>query len=190
MSEYLKLRFDNLSRTANLLEGLMGELDEDQSEELEAKFDKMFLEKKQTVDERALTIRSLENCEKDIAAHKKVIDAQLKRVRKIQSKLKKDTLETIKEFDNQPFRGNYCELKSAKTKGKVELGLYSSKISIANVIAPDLYAQTDIPSSCLGKVTYYYVKKDELYSELKGGLEIKDAKLVDNKSLRIKELLP
>jgi len=187
---YLSLYFDNLSKTAALLQDLMGELDndEDPSEDILANFAEVRLEIKASVDERAATIRSLATCEKELSQHKKVIDEKLRLVRKIQERLKSNTLACLDSFQNQPFRGEYCQLQANKTKGIVNLGVHTSKVSLSNVIDPDLYASTDIPTSCLKKVVYYYIDKASLYSELKAGLKIEDAHILENRALKIKDL--
>jgi len=187
---YLSLYFDNLSKTAALLQDLMGELDndEDPSEDILANFSEVRLEIKASVDERAATIRALATCEKELAQHKKVVDHKLKMLKKIQDRLKSSTLACLASFQNQPFRGDFCQLQANKTKGIVDISIFTSKASISNVIDPDLYAATDIPSSCLKKVTYYYIDKASLYGELKAGLEIADAKILENRALKIKDL--
>jgi hypothetical protein len=186
---YLSLYFDNLSRTASLLEGMMDHLDENPDEEIMGSFDRMALEKKQSIDERAATIRSLQTCEKELAAHREIINAKLKQIKRIQARLKEDTLGTLKKFSSQPFRGDFCQLQINKTRGKVSTPLNLMKVNLSNVIDPDVYATTDIPSDCLGKVTYYYVKKDDLYQRLKAGLKINDATIEGGSTLKIKDLV-
>lgn len=188
--KYLSLYFDNLGRTASLLEGLMDILDEDEDPTAQVlnSFESMRMEVKSSVDERAVTIRSLASCEKELVARKEDITLRLKQIKNLHSKLKEKTLKSLEEFNNQPFRGDYCQLQANKTRGRVEIALHTSKVSLSNVIEPDAYGATDIPSSCLHKVTYYYVKKDELYKELSNGLEIEDAKLLENRALKIKDL--
>ena len=187
---YLSLYFDNLARTASLLEGIMDCLDDDEDPTAEAlaSFQMLRMEIKTSVDERAATLRSLASCEKELVARKEDITARLKQIKNLNVKLKEKTLKSLAEFKNQPFRGDYCQLQANRTKGKVELGIHTSKVSLSNVIEPDTYGKTDIPSSCLSKVTYYYVKKDDLYRELSSGLVIEDAKLLENRSLKIKDL--
>ena len=186
---YLNLYFDNLARTAALLEGMMDSLDDDgdPTNQILESFQDMRLEAKSSVDERAATLRSLANCEKELVARKDDLTNKLIQLKKLNFKLKEKTLKTLAQF-TQPFRGEYCQLQANKTRGKVELGIHNSKVSLSNVIEPDTYGTTDIPSSCLAKVTYYYVKKDDLYRELKAGLEIEDAKLVEGRSLKIKDI--
>lgn len=188
---YLSLYFDNLSRTASLLEGLMDSLDDDgdPAAEILESFAEVKLEAKASIDERAATIRSLEVCEKKLVEHKLMVNHKLQQLKKLHLNLKEKTLKTLADFNNQPFRGDYCQLQANNTRGKVELGIHTSKVSLSNVIEPDTYGSTDIPSSCLNKVTYYYVNKDALYQELKSGLEIEDAKLVKGRCLRIKDLV-
>jgi hypothetical protein len=186
---YLSLYFDNLARTASLIEGLMDTIDEGEpGDQILESFEKMRLEIKSSVDERAATLRSLDQCELAIAGRKDDLTIKLKQIKNLKAKLKKKTLDSIAEFKNQPFRGDYCQLQANKTRGRVDIAIHTSKVSLSNVIEPDTYGTTDIPSSCLSKVTYYYVKKDELYRELSKGLEIEDAKLVENRTLKIKDL--
>ena len=187
---YLSLYFDNLARTASKIEGLMDTIDEDgdPSDQILESFEKMRLEIKSSVDQRAATLRSLDQCELAIAGRKDDLTIKLKQIKNLKAKLKKRTLDSIAEFNNQPFRGDYCQLQANKTRGRVDIGIHTSKVSLSNVIEPDTYGNTDIPSSCLSKVTYYYVKKDELYRELSKGLEIEDAKLIENRTLKIKDL--
>lgn len=185
---YPSLYFDNLARTASMLEGIMNAIDEDPNAISDAEFMDMAIEKKDSIDERAATIRSLRKCELELAERKKELDTKLKQLKLIQTKLKEKTLETMATFQNQPFRGDFCQLQANKTRGRVELELTTTKVSLSNAIDTHAYANTDIPSSCLGKVTYYYVNKDALYQELKAGLVIEDAKLMENRTLKIKDL--
>ena len=185
---YPSLYFDNLARTASMLESIMSDIDNDSEAVTEAEFQDLAIEKRDSIDERAATIRSLRKCELELAERKKDLDAKLKQLKAIQEKLKDKTLETMKSFQHQPFRGDFCQLQANKTRGKVELNIHNTKVSLSNVIDTNLYATTDIPSSCLSTVTHYYVDKKLLYDELKAGLEIEDAKLVENRTLKIKDL--
>lgn len=188
---YMALYYDSLSRTATLLEGLMDTLDDtvDPEDEILSCFSKVNLDKKQSVDDRAATIRSLATCEKDLSAHKDVIGAKLRQLKSIQKKLKQDTLETLARFKNQPFRGNFCQLQANNTRGRIETDVKLTNMNISNTVTADEYASTDIPEDCFGKVTYHYLKKDELHSKLKAGLEIQDARIAQGKSLKIKDLV-
>jgi hypothetical protein len=188
---YMSLYYDSLSRTATILEGLMDSLDDtvDPEAEILACFSKVNLDKKQSVDDRAATIRSLATCEKDLAAHKEIIGVKLRQLKSIQKKLKQDTLDTLGRFKNQPFRGKFCQLQANNTRGRIETDLNLTNMNISNTISEDEYASTDIPEDCFGKMTYHYLKKDVLYSKLKGGLEIQDARIAQGKSLKIKDLV-
>lgn len=190
MSKYLSLTFDNLSRTAALLEGYMQQIDEDPDCDIVPEFQAMHLEKKATIDERAATLKNLKTCEAKLKEYKKNVETKLKRMKELRKKLKEATLETMERFPNQPFRGNCTELGTRKTKGKVELMMPSKSVSLENVIDLKDYMDTDIPEECLGKATFYFVKKSELYNHLSKSEEmLRDAKLVPGKTITTKELL-
>jgi len=185
---YPAMVFDNLSRTSSILEEYMEALDEDPEADILAAFEAMALERKDTIDYRAATIRNVGVAVEQLANYKKAVDLKLKRLKGLETKLKTNTLDTMANF-GQPFRGNFCELKANKTRGKVEIKLKTSTISTCNVVDVTDYQLTDIPEHCFGKVTHYYIKKDELYTMLANGLELNDAKIVEGKTLKIKDII-
>ena len=187
-TNYPAMAFDNLSRTSSILESYMEELDENPEADVLAAFEAMVLERKDTIDERAATIRNVGVAVEQIASYKKAVDLKLKRLKALEIRLKGNTLDTIANF-GQPFRGNFCELKANKTRGKVEIGLKTSTISTCNVVDVTDYQLTDIPEECFGKVTHYYIKKDELNNLLTNGLKINDASIVEGKTLKIKDII-
>lgn len=187
-SNYQALYFDNLARTASLLESLMDQIDEGDAQDLLPSFEAVTLERKQTIDERAVSLRTIEDCRKKIEEQRNLLNTRIRQIKELQATLKKKTLETMQSFENQPFRGQFLELKTRKTAGKVELEIHTQTASVQNAITADQYAQTDIPLSCLKKVVLYQVDKKTLGEQLKKGLVIKDAKLTPGKSLTIKDL--
>lgn len=186
---YPSMSLDNLSRVSSQLERYLDALEEnpDAADILEV-FQELRLERKETIDERAATLRNLAVCREKLTDFKKSVELKLKRIKEVEERLAAQTVAAVDAFDI-PFRGNFCELKTQKTKGSVELNLKTTSHTVTNVLDLMDYQKTDIPEDCIGKITLYYVMKTKLYTELTNGAVLRDAKIVSNKSLRIKDIL-
>lgn len=188
MKDYPSIIMDNLGKTSILLEEYFEKLEEDPNSVAIPEFQELVAQRRDTIDYRAATIKNIKACQERLELYKKAVDKKLKAIKNLEKNLRANTLDTIQAFGT-PFKGNYAELKAAKTRGKIDIGIDLKKATISNIIELDDYLATDIPDDCITKSIYYTVDKEKLSKLLREGLEIKDAKIIENYSLRIREIL-
>ena len=104
-SNYQALYFDNLARTASLLESLMDQIDEGDAQDLLPSFEAVTLERKQTIDERAVSLRTIEDCRKKIEEQRNLLNTRIRQIKELQATLKKKNSGDHAELRKSAFPG-------------------------------------------------------------------------------------